>query len=346
MLTSAELADWHGPELIDDPSIDAVYIALPNGLHYEWTIKALKAGKHVLLEKPSTSNANEAALLFHSELLKKPKAPVLLEAYHVRFHPAWSSFISLLDPPNVEKAYVSLSMPRGGFSNDDIRCNYDLAGGALMDMGGYTVLCLRHIFAAEPEECIECVPRLMPEGWDQKCDHATKAKFKFPNGGVGSIDVDIALRGFLGLPSIAIPKCIVTHREAVVEEDNLPAGQEHVIVKTVTFNNYAAPSLWHRIDIDEEHKIRNKESRQAIKTWTEKSSKKVYVWEDQWQIGEDHWTTYRHQLEQFVNKIKYRQGSGCWMDGEDSIKQMAVIDSAYEKAGLPLRPSSTYKEDD
>ncbi|GIZ44592.1 hypothetical protein CKM354_000778600 [Cercospora kikuchii] len=47
-------------DLLDDPSIDAVYIALPNGHHYEWAIRSLKAGKHVLLEKPSTSNAHEA----------------------------------------------------------------------------------------------------------------------------------------------------------------------------------------------------------------------------------------------------------------------------------------------
>lgn len=51
-------------ELLDDPSIDAVYVGLPNGLHFEWTMKALKAGKHVLLEKPSVSNGEEAKILF------------------------------------------------------------------------------------------------------------------------------------------------------------------------------------------------------------------------------------------------------------------------------------------
>jgi hypothetical protein len=43
-----------------------------------------------------------------------------------------------------------------------------------------------------------------------------------------------------------------------------------------------------------------------------------------------------------VNKVRGREGSGVWMDGEDSIKQMAMIDSAYEKAGLPIRPTSSY----
>lgn len=74
--------------LLDDPAIDAVYNPLPNGLHFEWTYKALAKGKHVLLEKPSTSNAVEAERLFRSPLLSQNKPLVLLEAFHNRFTPA------------------------------------------------------------------------------------------------------------------------------------------------------------------------------------------------------------------------------------------------------------------
>lgn len=83
--------------LLDDPAIDAVYIPLPNGLHFEWTLKALAKGKHVLLEKPSTSNAEEAEILFRSPLLSQPNAPVLMEAFHSRFSPAFDLFRTLLD---------------------------------------------------------------------------------------------------------------------------------------------------------------------------------------------------------------------------------------------------------
>ncbi|EPE06025.1 oxidoreductase domain containing protein [Ophiostoma piceae UAMH 11346] len=54
---------------IDDPTLDAVYIVLPDGLHFEWTLKALAKGKHVLLEKPAVSSSTEAELLFKSPLL-------------------------------------------------------------------------------------------------------------------------------------------------------------------------------------------------------------------------------------------------------------------------------------
>jgi hypothetical protein len=139
------------------------------------------------------------------------------------------------------------------------------------------------------------------------------------------------LRGSFGQPALDYPRCIVSHREAVVGGDKLPAGQEHVVVRTVKFHNNVVPTFWHRIDVVEAHTTRNAESKTTLKSWTKKSSKKVYVWEgveNSKNPGEDHWTTYRHQLEQFVNRIKKREGSGCWMDAEDSIRQMVVIDSA------------------
>jgi predicted dehydrogenase len=77
-------------DILDDPNIDCIFIPLPNGLHYEWAVRAIRAGKHVLLEKPSVSNAIEAETLFSLPELSKPNAPVLLEAFHNRFFPAWA----------------------------------------------------------------------------------------------------------------------------------------------------------------------------------------------------------------------------------------------------------------
>lgn len=67
--------------MLDDPNVDAIYNPLPNGLHFEWTMKALAAGKHVLLEKPAANTADETKRMFD---FAKEKGLVLLEAFHYR----------------------------------------------------------------------------------------------------------------------------------------------------------------------------------------------------------------------------------------------------------------------
>ena len=70
--------------LIDDPDIDAVYNPLPMSLHHPWTIAALRAGKHVLCEKPFAANADEAAEMV---TVAEEENRVLVEAFHWRYHP-------------------------------------------------------------------------------------------------------------------------------------------------------------------------------------------------------------------------------------------------------------------
>lgn len=75
-------------ELLNDPDIEVVYNPLPNGLHYEWTMKALLAGKHVLLEKPAANTSEETMRMFE---LAKEKGLILMEAFHYRYISARSS---------------------------------------------------------------------------------------------------------------------------------------------------------------------------------------------------------------------------------------------------------------
>lgn len=338
--------------LLDDPTIDAVYIALPNGLHYEWAMKALQARKHVLLEKPSTSNSSEACSLFRNPVLERDTAAsgegpsmVLLDAVHIRFHPAWRKFLSLIDSLNIEEAVSELYIPKGAISTEDIRFKYDLSGGCLMDLGFYNVQMLRQVFGAEPVECVKANARRMPAGLDQKIDQAFSATWKFPNGGIGSIVSDLAATGghyfpwlIDSIPAIKVPVCSVKHREKVIQH---PQQKELEVVTTRTVVMWDAlfPSIWHRIDVVEDHVERHPKDRRIAKRWTEKTHFKQYEGDS----GDASWTTYRHQLEQFVNKIRGRQGSGVWIDSNDSIRQIEVIDGAYEKAGMPKRPSSSYE---
>ena len=337
-------------ELLDDSAIDAIYNPLPNALHYEWSIKALQAGKHVLLEKPATSNAIEARALFdfHASLPEKSR-PVLLEAFHYRFHPAWTSFLSLISPKDVERVDAQFSVFSGFFGKNDIRFNYDLAGGALMDIGTYTVSALRGVFAAEPIECVSAQATVMSGvGEDKRCDESFKAEFKFPNGGIGTIDASLRAKSWFGLPSIKQPTLVVRQNEIVLDDNAEVDGDGiHVMRRTATIWWWPGPHFWHSIAIEDEHSIKSADGK-ISKTWTEKTTKKAYVWDDagtngQVRNGEEYWSTYRHMLEQFVNKVRGKPGSGVWIDADESVRQMKVLDLAYEKAGLPVRPTSTYQ---
>ena len=332
--------------LLDDPKIDAVYIPLPNGLHYEWALKALKAGKHVLLEKPSTSNAVEAAKLFRNDLLQpnKPapagKGLILLEAFHSFFHPAFKRYLSLIDQPNIIEAWASLELFKGIVPRNDIRYNYDLAGGSLLDCGPYCIQALRQIFGQEPTECSEAQARRPADG-DERIDEGMTASFKFSNGGVGTIKADLAatienpLPQIMGSrPAFNVPVCWARHREKKVSDDDLPTGQEHSMSTTVSFWNYVLPSVWHRIDVVERHTVRDLKTKVTVKTWTKESQIKEYS-------EHPSWTTYRYQLDEFVRLVRKKGDAKEWYGVEKSIGQLKVVDSVYNQAGLPLRPSNS-----
>ncbi len=134
--------------LIQDPDIDAIYNPLPNSLHAEWSIRALRAGKHVLCEKPMASNAIEAEEM---NRVATEEGKVLMEAFHWRYHPLAERVIELLKAKtigDVSRIEATFCIPLP-FRND-IRYNPDLGGGALMDTGCYTVNILRHLMGEEP----------------------------------------------------------------------------------------------------------------------------------------------------------------------------------------------------
>ena len=137
-------------ELLDDTSIEAVYIPLPNHMHVPWTIKALAANKHVLCEKPIALTATEA-----KELLKETeKFPHLkvMEAFMYRHHPQWVRALELINGGGIGKVKTVHSF--FSYYNDDpenIRNMVDIGGGGLMDIGCYCISLARLIFDEEPQ---------------------------------------------------------------------------------------------------------------------------------------------------------------------------------------------------
>lgn len=166
--------------LIDAPDIDAVYIPLPNGLHGRWTRAAIAAGKHVLCEKPFTANAEEAREI---AALANASDRVVMEAFHYRYHPliqAAEKIISSGELGKLVRVEAALSFPLPKFS--DIRYNYDLAGGALMDAGCYAVHMAR-VLGGENPEVVTAQAKLH----NPQVDRAMTAELRFPSGHTGSI---------------------------------------------------------------------------------------------------------------------------------------------------------------
>lgn len=167
-------------DLINDPEIDAVYNPLPNSLHAPWTIKALEAGKHVLCEKPLASNTQEAAQMADAA---RHSDRILMEAFHYRYHPATLRLLEIVRSGALGRIErIETAMCASLFRFGNIRYRHDLAGGALMDMGCYTIHLLRTLAGEEPEVVSAQALLHSPQ-----VDRAARAEFRFPGGCTGAI---------------------------------------------------------------------------------------------------------------------------------------------------------------
>lgn len=124
-------------QLVNDPEVELVYNPLVNSLHAPWNVAALRAGKHVLTEKPSASSAAEARIARDAAVRS---GRTLLEGFHYLYHPAFQRLLELLDSGELgtpERFEADVCMPAP--DDDDPRWELDLAGGAVMDLGCYAL---------------------------------------------------------------------------------------------------------------------------------------------------------------------------------------------------------------
>ena len=134
--------------LLADPDVEAVYISLPNGMHHEWTMQALAAGKHVLCEKPYTRHPGEAEEAFDAA---DAAGLVLAEAFMYRHHPQTAAVARLVADGAVGRlCAVKATFTFPLHDPSDVRALPELDGGALMDVGCYCVSGIR-LLAGEPE---------------------------------------------------------------------------------------------------------------------------------------------------------------------------------------------------
>ncbi|MBW6425067.1 Gfo/Idh/MocA family oxidoreductase [Rhizobium sp. XQZ8] len=179
--------------MLSDPEIDIVYNALPPAGHKEWSIAALKAGKHVLCEKPIAMDAEEA-----EEMVAEADRAgrILMEAFHDRYHPAFLHLLDLKTSGRLGKlksvrAEFYVDIP---FDPKSIRHDPAQGGGAMMDLGCYPVHWVRSIMQAEPE-ILSAKGTINPLGVDQ----SMHVEMRFPDGTPATVIADIASPPFRGL---------------------------------------------------------------------------------------------------------------------------------------------------
>ncbi len=137
-------------DVLKDNNVDAVYISLPVGLHEEWTIKAAKAGKHILCEKSSTTSYASAKRMVDAA---KQNNVRLMEGFMFRFHPSHSKVLELIHNGVLGKIFSFYGIY--GFQQipkSDIRYKKELGGGVLNDAVCYPLCASRIIFDKEPIE--------------------------------------------------------------------------------------------------------------------------------------------------------------------------------------------------
>lgn len=134
--------------LLADDDVDVIYVSLPNGLHVEWTLRALAAGKHVLCEKPLAARADEVVRCFDAA---EAAGLVLSEGFMWRHHPQANRLLELLADGTVGRPLLIRAAFAFALSaEDDVRWDPALGGGALLDVGCYCVSAAR-LIAGEPE---------------------------------------------------------------------------------------------------------------------------------------------------------------------------------------------------
>jgi predicted dehydrogenase len=153
-------------DVINDPEVDAIYNPLPNSHHCAWTIAALRAGKHVLCEKPIASNAAEAEQM---AAVARETDRFLGEAFHYRYHPLAERVREILRGGmlgRLRHVEANFSVP---LPPDNIRFDWKLAGGATMDLGCYPLHMLREFTGLTPRVS-RATARIGPPGIDVAID--------------------------------------------------------------------------------------------------------------------------------------------------------------------------------
>jgi len=208
-------------EVIDDPDVDVIYNALHNGAHAPWNIKALAAGKHVLSEKPSVSNAVEAKEVLAAT---NKSGKVFMEAFHYYYHPMFQRLLTIIKSGEIgEVIKVESALLTPTPDKSDLRMQFALAGGSLMDVGCYALHSQRMIsqLISDGEPTIVKTDSNAADG---EVDTKLYIQLKYPNGISG------LARGDMETPVFNAPLTVTGSKGSVHLPNFVSALDPRVIV--------------------------------------------------------------------------------------------------------------------
>ena len=223
--------------LLADPAVEAVYIPLPNTLHREWVIKAARAGKHILCEKPMAPDAAQAAEM---QAAAKENGVLLMEAFAYLHNPFVKAVKAELDAGTIgEILYFESEFIAGRRPDTDIRLKKETGGGAFYDLGCYPLSMALWMIGKEPDEV-----KATAQFSEKEIDLFTSAVLLYGNGPVAKIDC-----GMLPIPGRQDRFCVFGTKGKIISpvEFNQCGEIPYTIerdgvqeTKTVTApNNYA-----------------------------------------------------------------------------------------------------------
>ena len=245
--------------LLADPSVDAVYIPLPNHLHVEWSLKALAAGKHVLCEKPMAMAASEYDALIEA---RDTSGLLATEAYMIVHHPQWQRAKALYE----EGAIGTLRHVEGLFAYNNaadpgnVRNRAETGGGGIPDIGVYTYGATRWLTGQEPDAITHA-----DVDFENGVDVMARVSARFPEFSahwINSMRMNpcqtmtfIGDAGILKLTAPFNPGVFATarlelHKGMRVIEERFP-GANHYVLQVEAFSKHlrdGSPYAWHLED--------------------------------------------------------------------------------------------------
>src|SRR6056297_807440 len=172
-------------QIVDDSRIDVVYIVLPNSMHAEFTIRALKAGKHVLCEKPMAVTIDECERMIDAADQAKRK---LMIAYRLHYEPFNRKVIEICD----EKRLGEIKTFSGSFcinvNAPNIRLAAELGGGPVGDVGVYPINAARYVTGEEPVEVFAQAHQPKDDPRFREVPESVSCLLKFPSGVLANLD--------------------------------------------------------------------------------------------------------------------------------------------------------------